>query len=632
MEKKRKGKKGMTAYVRSSAKCQMAVAAALGFGIVCAIPAMLSIEGEKLGYTNSVAAFLLWLSVSFLMNKILKHEFEGKKGRWLIPGIYSFLLSVCMVLGTNLDLKESIAFTSPSMWMSILMLTIGFTLTVRFFWDVLQNGKKGENGALGEEQRGFLKAASRKQQTVSFFLTAGMIFLCYIPVFLAVYPGFFVYDAQDELMQVVTRNFSTHHPLVHVLLMGGIIQLVYKISGSYNLGIACYTLFQMTLLSGIFSFCICRLKKEGLQKRGRILLTLYFGLWPVIVMFSLCSAKDGLFTGMLLIMALMLRELFRKPEEFWRKKGHVVLLTLSSLFMMLLRHNGFYAFLVFGAVCILLRKLTGLLKYWKRALFLFVGIIVCYMVMNQALTTLFHADASEHQELLTVPIQQLARVYHDTEESLSEEDKTTLYEILPKEALTRYVPKVSDGVKIDFNNEVYSQNPGKYLKLWLKWGVQHPFTYLNAWFMTSYGFWYPDTVIDVYRGNSVFTFTYGDSSYFGFEVEQPGERQSKLPLLEECYRRMSLEIAQQRIPVISMLFSPGFLFWVTAFVICFFWYVGDYKRLSPYLLPFLIWLTVILGPTYLVRYVLFLWILLPLLFWDLRDLIIKGNCGILTHG
>ena len=149
--------------------------------------------------------------------------------------------------------------------------------------------------------------------------------------------------------------------------------------------------------------------------------------------------------------------------------------------------------------------------------------------------------------------------------------------------------------------------------------MKHPFTYLNAWFMTSYGFWYPDTVIDVYRGNSVFTFTYGDSSYFGYETEQPGSRDSKLPLLDALYRNLSLEVFQQKVPVISMLFSPGFLFWVFAYVLCFWWYAKAGQRTMPYMLAMLIWMTFLLGPTYLVRYVVYLWCLLPVLIFDVFD-------------
>ena len=610
------GGKLTTLYKEKREMLKFAAAAALSFGLVCAIPAMLPIKGEELKFTGSIVSFLLWLALFYLMNRVLKHSFSGRKRRWLIPGLFSLIVSVCMTFGAQLEQKESVAFTEPSLWLSILVLAVAGSLPVRYCWDRLSTEKKlsGEKKISGEEKED--EAPEEKRGLSDFLITAGLIFVCYLPVFLAVYPGFFVYDAQDELMQVITRSFSTHHPLLHVLLLGGIIQLVYKISGSYNLGIACYTLFQMAALSLIFAGCIESLKKEGMKFGKRVLLGLYFGLWPTIVMFSLCSAKDGLFTGMLLIMVMMLRKLCRTPEEFFQKKLHAALLGISSFFMMLLRHNGFYAFLVFAVVLLLFYRTKEFVKVRKKFLVLLAAVFVGYLLFNKGMTAAFHADASENQELLTVPIQQMARVYQMDGESLSEEDKAALYEILPKEALERYVPKVSDGVKVDFNNEAYSKNPGKYLKLWMKLGAEHPFTYLNAWFMTSYGFWYPDTVIDVYRGNSVFTFTYGDSSYFGYEVEEPGIRESRIPFLAEIYRRMSLEIFQQRIPVLSMLFSPGFLFYVFLFFTGFFWYSGDSARLMPYCLPGLLWLTVILGPTYLVRYVLFLWVLAPVLLWD----------------
>lgn len=596
------------AYWKNSRMGRLIIAGILGFLFVCALPAMLLAEGDMLGLTNSIMSVFVWLGVSYLMNRILQKGFEGSNLKWFVPGLCSLVFSMCMVFGAQLEKKESIAFTEIGLWAGILVLWICFTLIVRYFWDLLFNFRR--NIVKEDEPQ-----AERRLR--SFLLTAVAIFLCYVPVFLAVYPGFFVYDAQDELMQVITRNFSTHHPLVHVLMLGGIIQLVYKITGSYNLGIACYTLFQMAVLSGIFSFVICRLKKEGMKKTGRICVALYFGLFPTIVMFSLCSAKDGIFTGMVLILLLMFRGLLQNPQGFLEKKMHVILLAGAALGMMLLRHNGYYAFLVFVVFLLMTCKWTGLSKVWKKLLGIFVIVLAGYMLMNTAVTVALHADDSENQEILTVPIQQMARVYVNEGDTLSEEDRNTLFEILPEEVLGRYVPKVSDGVKIDFNNEAFAANPTKYLKLWLKLGAEHPFTYLNAWFMTSYGFWYPDAVIDVYRGNSVFTFTYGDSSYFGFEVEQPGERQSRLPLLEEVYRKMSLEIFQQKVPVISMLFSPGFLFFIMVFVLGFFWYTADYRRLFPYVLPLLLWLTVILGPTYLVRYVLFLWVILPVLIWDL---------------
>ncbi len=608
-------------------------AAVFAFAGGWAMPWMLH-RTESLGYTNSVVSVFGFLVLFYLTDKALGAGAEGKWSGWIWPGCFGTAFSLCMVFGTQLDLQGSVPFTNIRMWGSILILAVLFALWARYFWDKFGTVKdgtaclcKGTSRPTGRENKGSErekadekekaeKGAGRKKGVCSFIVRAGGIFLCYLPVFLAAYPGFFVYDAQDELLQVVTRNFSTHHPLLHVLFLGGVIQLVHKLTGSYNLGIACYTLIQMVVMAGIFAWCIGRLEKRGVPKWVRVLLVLYFGLFPVLVMFSLCSAKDGLFTGMLLIMVVLLQELCGDVDKFLEKKGSVALFGASSVGMMLLRHNGFYGFLVFIPILVFYLR-----KKWKKVLPYMIAIVVVYLVMNAGLAGALHANDSENQEMLTVPISQLARVCAYEETSL--QDQEILYKYLPEEAVNRYTPKVTDGVKISFNNEAYAADPKSFWQLWAKWGLEHPFAYLNAWFMTSYGYWYPDTVIDTYRGNTVFTYTYEDSSYFGYEVEEPGTRESKIPWLDDLYRKMSLEITQQKIPVISMLFAPGFLFWVWAFILGYLCYGKKWRVLLPFILPGLCWLTVILGPACLVRYVVFLWALLPVLLCTCWQVIYK---------
>ena len=605
MEKK---ETAIIAYEKHREWKRRLLAALLSFAGVCALSRMLKTGGDAIAFTNSIFSVLTFLALYLLMEKILKASFRGKKRRWILPGLFGTAFSFCMITGVQLDTRKSVPFTDPLMWLAILAGAVVMTLSVRYFWDLI-DGKQRERAVSRQKEGEATDQGEKRWNKFSgWLLPSALIFVMYLPVFLAVYPGFFVYDAQDELMQVVTRSFSTHHPLVHVLMLGGIIQLVHKLTGSYNAGIACYTVFQMLVMAGIFGWCIRKLEKWGVGKGYRILTTLYFGLCPVLVMFSLCSAKDGLFAGMLLIMTILLTELFKAPEEFWKQKGKLLLLLAASLGMMLLRHNGFYAFAVFSVLTVIYLK-----KDRKKAALYFGGILATYLVVSAGLTGILRADASENQEMLTVPISQMARVYQNRKEELPPEEKELLYQYLPQEALEHYTPKVSDGVKVHFNNQAYEADRGSFLKLWLKWGTENPFTYLNAWFMTSYGFWYPDTVIDVYRGNTVFTYTYEDSSYFGYEVEQPGTRQSKLPWLSEIYRRMSLEIFQQRIPVVSMLFSPGFLFWMSAFILCFWGYHGRWKKVMALMPVMLCWLTVLLGPTYLTRYVVYLWAVLPVI-------------------
>lgn len=563
----------------------------------------MSLFENWLDFSNSMIPVFLLLLVGMVVCRIKVQKPSG----WSI--LFGLLFGMAMVFGRYLDHEGGITPGNLRMWREILILSGASCVLVQSLWKWME--KHSPKRVV--DVSGTLEKVTIK----TMWLSAAIIFVCYFIVFLGVYPGFFVYDAQEEYMQVVTRNFTTHHPLFHVLLMGGIVQLGYKLTDSYNIGIAMYTLFQMSVLSVIFGYFIWQLAKRGLRKSGQLVLTLYLGLFPVLVMFSLCSAKDGLFTGMLLLMVLLLQDFCSSPETFFGQKGKLLLLGGTSLGMMLLRHNGFYALLVMTPFLLLFIWKTQLSQkrrqYLKNSFCYLVGILLLYVVVNQGLMFTFHAKGGEHQEMLTVPIMQMARVYAYEKDSLTSDEQQMLLMFLPEEALLRYTPKVSDGVKLQFQNRVFEEHRAEFFKLWLQIGVKHPIAYANAWFMTSYGFWYPDTIIDVYRGNTVFTYTYEDSSYFGYEVELPGVRDSHILFLDELYRKLSLEIFQQKIPVVSMLFSPGFLFWCMIFGLGFLLQSGHKREAIPYLLPVLVWLTFLLGPTYLVRYVVFLWVLVPLL-------------------
>lgn len=531
----------------------------------------------------------------------------------LIAGAFSFLFSAAILFGARLDSVENVDVRDWTLWLQMAAFTVIFTGIVLFLWRLLDLAQaKAEAAKTNVEKAGQRKGLNKityvlewtDQHAVA--LSFFVLLLCWLPVFLAVYPGFFVYDAQDEYVQVALRTFSTHHPLVHVLLLGGMVCGVHKLTDSYNLGIACYTVLQMILVAGGFTFVFWYLRQKKISRAVRLIGLVYLGLFPTVVMFTLCSAKDGLFTTALLLLLVCLLEMGTQ-ESFFSSKGWRVLFVLSGMSMMLLRNNGLYAFLAMIPILLFLER-----KQWKQVLFLAVCAVAGCLLVNGGLKAALHAEDGEYQEILTVPIQQMARTYKYAPEVFTEEDRQILYEVLPEEALSLYTPRLSDPVKYRFDNAAFAKDKAKYAGLWLRVGMKKPLIYANAWWMTSYGFWYPNTVINVYGGNSVFTFTYKDNSYFGYEVEEPGVRESKIPWLDEVYRKLSLEVWKEKVPVVSWLFSPGAMFWLYAFL--FTWLLNNrrYKIMYPFLPIFLVWLTVLLGPTYLPRYVLFLWYGLPL--------------------
>jgi len=240
-----------------------------------------------------------------------------------------------MIFGTALDLRGNVPFGDAGMWAGIFIWGVIFTLAVRFLWNLAGKERlaagagKGASAGRAAERRSAVGASEKeenesggtlmeKESRWSLLLRAAVIFLCYLPVFLAVYPGFFVYDAQDEYLQVASRTFTTHHPLVHVLMLGGIICAVHKVTDSYNMGIACYTLVQMFIVAGGFTFLLSYLRKKKTGRMLRVLSLLYFAFFPVIVMFTLCSAKDTIFTVALLLLLLSMLEMGIDRERFFR--------------------------------------------------------------------------------------------------------------------------------------------------------------------------------------------------------------------------------------------------------------------------------------------------------------------------
>lgn len=572
-------------------------------GTLC-FPQIINLKGNPLAFTNSIFSVFIWLlciyAVNLSLHTIDLHDIRG----WKLAGALSFAFTTAMLFGARLEEAGNVDFKDWKLWISLPALTCLFTILVRKFWNFLGNmGERKEKLAQYIKVPVTLKSPVKNADIVTFLF----LIVCWLPVLLAVYPGFFVYDAQDEYLQVASRTFTTHHPLVHVLMLGGIICAVHKVTDSYNMGIACYTLVQMFIVAGGFTFLLSYLRKKKTGRMLRVLSLLYFAFFPVIVMFTLCSAKDTIFTVALLLLLLSMLEMGIDRERFFSSGAEMAFFVLSALTMLLFRKNGIYAFAVMIPALLFYHK-----QYLKKMGTLLAVIVVSYFLISGGLAAALGAHETENQEILTVPIQQLARTYKFNKDVFTEEEIAVLHEILPEEALVLYNPKLSDPVKYRFQNGPYNADRWKYAELWLRIGLKKPLSYINAWLVNSYGFWYPDTIIDVYSGNTVFTFTYEESSYFGYEVELPGVRASKIPWLDEAYRRLSLELEQAKIPIVSMFYSPGCLFWGFGFVFCYVIYRRKYHITVPYFMVFLIWLTVLLGPTYLPRYVLIFWFGLPL--------------------
>ena len=287
----------------------------------------------------------------------------GEGRGFLLSLLYSAGLSFGLVVGKQLETVENLNIADMTVWINFLILTCFFQPFVLFGWKWLagKGGKEAEPAPIASEEKGCSLFVKDK----AFWKNTGLLLLCWLPVFLAFYPGAFVYDAADEYVQVAARSFTTHHPLIHVLLLGGFVAGGNKFFGSFNLGIAAYTLFQMVILASVFSYTILWIKRRASSKWTEPVGLLFYGFFPVIPMYAVCSAKDGLFTAAFLVVVLQMLSFFEEPESFLAKKSNWIASILAAAMMMLLRNNGCYAYFVWIPVAVI--GLHFLLKAKSRA-------------------------------------------------------------------------------------------------------------------------------------------------------------------------------------------------------------------------------------------------------------------------
>lgn len=440
----------------------------------------------------------------------------------------------------------------------------------------------------------------------SHFCCTFLLLLCWLPALLSLFPGAFSYDAHQEWEQVAQGAITSHHPVIHVLFAGGLVESLRALTGSYNVGIAVCSVLQMVILANVLAYTISFLRKFQVPEWVQLFAILFYGLSPVIQLFSISTTKDVLFSAALLLFFLFMIEYYCRNEQFGATGKNWFFFGVSALFSMILRNNGFYIVVVTLAAMFIvhLRKHRRMERGFAAML---AGVAIFYTLYVGPFYALLNVTPGGVEEMLSVPLQQMARVHRYHFDTLEQQDLELLYQVIPEENWNSYRSTVADFVKSGFNREAFETNKEEFVKLWVKWGVQHPYVYINSFLLGTVDFWYPNAVVDGYQD------VYGKSSYFDYKVDAPGTEIVLLPRVHQYYEALSFDKEAQKVPFVFLVLSPGWYIMLWLIVFSYLWCYKKYTFMAPMLVFVLSLLTVLLGPVALVRYVLIFYIAFPVL-------------------
>ncbi|MDD3223915.1 MAG: DUF6020 family protein [Clostridium sp.] len=554
---------------------------------------------------KNIKFYIFFVLMAFIIYKIMAIM---NRRLFVVSLIGGSFFSIALVTGSNILSKRSISLNFK-MYMSIIaFLFIFFTLTAAIIGYIGKLKYKLYNNCI---QRGLKKYFNG---SLKYFLVVWVIiFICYLPTLLATYPGLFTYDVSNQLSQYFTGEITRFHPPLHTLYLGICFSIGKNLFNSNNIGMLIYSLSQMLIMSATFSYCCYFLAKDKIPIILQVISILFFALFPVNQIFSVTTTKDVLFSAAFLLVVIFTIDIISNSEKFFSSYWLQLRYIFCVILMFSLRNNGYYVFLLCIPVMLIVFR-----KKFLHMLFICISCVLVWNIITGPIYTKLNIGQGNIREVLSIPIHQLTGVMSCNYKELNNREKSDISNLIGdinglKES---YGVNSADYEKANFNTNIFKSNSKYYIKEYIKIGLKFPKTYMYAFLNNTLPAWYPEYTYNDYRlyknPRIYMHFPYIEYDYVSNEFVSI-KQHSKIPVLGKIIKEICYNDSYKKIPILSMLFRPGFMFWVLFISILICLYERKYKMLLPLFILLSLWISVLFGPVTLVRYLYPLFVDFPLM-------------------
>lgn len=540
---------------------------------------------------------------------LMEHRCGGGASAWVV----AVLFAAAMLFGRSFDEAGSAAYIVGGITPAIrsCWYFIGWLLPARALVELAFEGldRLRAHGTCpsGDRTRSVSPSCGRLRRAVRLVLGAFdrhpfaapalVLALCWLPVLVGYAPALFMWDANTQILQWfgLPNHISSsvdlldssvlltqHHPPLHTALVGLCVQAGISLAGSENLGIFIYAVLQwiVDILAISWAFRIAQI--VGTPRAPRFVALGFIALVPAYSNYSVLVTKDVLFASALLLFAIELVYLvFCAASSDGRiafSRRHTVLLVAGALGTALLR-SGMIVAVAGGALAATLllwrmqRRLAreglrpvsaqSLLRVPLIALAL---VIAVNLLLARVVYPALAITPSSKREVLSIPMQQVARFMRDRPDAVQPEDLRAIDRVLDAPSLARlYDPSKSDPVKATYKEQASSDDLSAFWQTWARLFARDPGCFISATAANYYGYFYPAHAMSwsytsyfssLVMANTETNLIYSDiASYFSFhQLDHPLVR--ALDGLCSGYRLLF-----QRLPFLTLTMQAALYDW-----------------------------------------------------------------------
>ncbi len=462
----------------------------------------------------------------------------------------------------------------------------------------------------GKESSAGRRASEKKEfcPWKGFLYSFLVIMLGFLIPFATYYPAIMAYDVIPQLDQIRISGYTTHHPLIHTLMLSMSLKLgeiLPFVTNADRAGLAIYSLLQMTVVSCCFSYVYTFFRRKGVNRYLCYFFVLCAAFYPTHGLLAVSITKDTIYAVLVMVFAVFVWEAVTWQGTACPGKGWFAAYTVLTVLLLLFRNNSIYAWALYVIVALFVFRRKIL---WNQRLGIaHAAAFILYLLFNTLMIQESGATSDTYaREMLSVPAQQIARVAAFHEEELTAQDLENLSLIWNGGELPEYVPAIADRSKKDIvgDKEVLKTLAQE----WLSLGCRYPGEYWKAFLLKNKGMWY---LVDTTYLNDVYSYakgylqlSYPSDQQAYMEALAPGYvRHQKLQLLQSVYRYFAaVDEVWRYIPPLALVMQPAFYCWMLFYycLCC----IGLKKPMMLVPAVYVIALagTLLLGPCVLTRY------------------------------
>lgn len=515
------------------------------------------------------------------------------------------IISVQFVIGSNLQTKGYSINSVSEFLISLLKVLLYSVIFIILHYCILEVFNRCKKDTELENRN----ITTKKYSGIIYFL---IIVICWIPALLAFYPIILNYDGVYQIQECLTGNTSTRHPILHTLLLATFYKFGMEHMNSSDTGMFLFSIFQMTIMAGIFSYSVKFVEEKTNRKWLRNICILFYAIFPINQLFPIMTTKDVLFAGFTLLFIINLYKIY---EGKYNKINYIYMIITSAL-MTLFRNNAIYALIVsIPFIVLILIKDKNKLK--KMTIWI-ICILITYDIVYNSLIYITNSYIDTNQEKLSIFSQGTANICKEKENELTKTEKAEISYFFQdyKTLGETYKTNISDNTKKLIVSDNFENNKTEFFKLMTKLGKKYPRLFIESFLNTTRGYWYilDQSYNQIGHKEKPNSMGYLELPFNEIQVEEyKVNGYSVLPEVKEFYKSMFCQNNYTKIPVLYIIFQPATYFYIVLAYLLYSIYKRDKINLIIGVYLFLYFITCFLGPVAIIRYIYAVIVCIPVI-------------------